>query len=375
MNFLKHNEKVGVFLIPRSSSMKNIFLNLHSSRITGPIDYLKDFLLRNNYKVSYLSHPLDDYHDRYTEFYGEKVKSKKIKRKNIGLINLFFDFLISLNYLLLSKFDTFIGANNFDVLPAIFAKKLLRKDIEKIIYFASDFSEDRFKNKFLNSVYYFVEKIVLENSDLVVSNTKRAEKKRFDLGLDSARSLVIPNGVYLKNKVFLDKKLNKRFFIFVGSVTAEHGLYNLLSILSPLIDKLVLIGSGDEWDRVVGFCNEKNINLETHYRKDHDFTLNYLQKFNGIGLAPYNMDSKWTYYCSPLKVNEYIACGVPVLMSDVPEIAGFIEEGNFGVTYHNLNLFEIEDKISNFNCSEYQKRAEEFYEIYNYENLYKRIGL
>ncbi len=354
--------------------MKTIFLNLHSSRITGPADYLKDFLLREKNEVLYLSHPLDDYKGRYTEFRKNNKILEKIKRKNLGILNLFFDFFISLKYILSSDFEVFIGANNFDVLPGILIKKISDKKIEKIIYFASDFSEDRFKNKILDAIYYKVEKIALKNCDLTISNTKRAEEKRLEFGLNKSKSLVVPNGVYLEKEIFEKKKINKRNFIFVGNVTKEHGLYSLLEVLHSIIDKFVLIGSGDDWDRVVGFCKEKNINLESYYRRDHKFTLDYLQKFNGIGLAPYNLDSKWTYYCSPLKVNEYIACGVPVLMSDVPEIADFLDKGGFGMAYRNMDFKEIEKKIKDFDFTDYYKKAYSFYEKYSYDVLYKGIN-
>ena len=248
------------------------------------------------------------------------------------------------------------------------------KKIGKIIYFASDFSEGRFGNFILDGIYYKVERAALNNSDLVVSNTKRAEEKRISFGLDRKKSLVIPNGVHLKNEVFEDKEINKKNFIFVGNVTKEHGLYDLLEILYPIMDKFVLIGSGDDWDRVVDLCKEKKFNFESFYKKDHEFTIDYLQKFNGIGLAPYNMESKWTYYCSPLKVSEYISCGVPVLMSNVHEIADLVEKQNYGITYNKLDLSEIEKKLRDFEVRDYHKKAKEFYGDYKHEVLFERLS-
>ncbi len=352
-----------------------IFVNTHSSKIEGPVDYLTHYLIRKGHQIRYISHPLDNYKDRYTELREGETSLKKINRRNLGLLNLFYDFYLSLKYLLSGYVDIFIGANNFDVIPAIFARKILRKKIEKIIYFASDFSEDRFGNFILDSIYYKFEKIALKNSDLVVSNTKRAEEKRIGFGLDKDRSVVIPNGVHLDNEIFEEKEIDKGSFIYVGNVTREHGLYDLLETLHPIIKKFVLIGSGEDWDRVIDLCKEKKIDVESFYKKDHEFTINFLQKFNGVGLAPYNMESKWTYYSSPLKVSEYISCGVPVLMSDVPEIADLVEKENYGITYNKLDLSEIEKKLQDFDLRDYYKKAKKFYGSFKHEVLFERLDL
>ncbi len=355
--------------------MKKIFLNYHSSNIAGPAHYLENYLLNNGYDVISFSHPLDVYFGRKSVVNEGGVVVKEIERKDIGVLNLFYDFYLSLKFLLKSEIDVFIGANNFDTAVGIVAKKLLGKKIERVVYFASDFSEKRFGNRFLDWIYYQVEKYVLKNSDLVVSNTNRAQEKRLELGLNKEKSIVIPNGVHLDNEVFIEKDIDKGCFIYVGNVTKEHGLFDLLNVIQPLIKKFVLIGSGDDWDRVVGFCKDKDFEFESYFKKDHDFTINYLQNFNGIGLAPYNLESKWTYYCSPLKVSEYVSCGVPVLMSNVPEIADLVNKEEYGITYNKLVFDYIKRKLEDFDTKDYYKRAERFYSEFRHEVLYGRMGL
>lgn len=352
-----------------------IFVNTHSSKIEGPVDYLTHYLIQRGYEISYISHPLDSYEDRATVIRKGEEVVKEIRRKNIGVFNFFYDCYLSLRFLMKNDVDVFIGANNFDTVTGIIARKLFGKKLEKVIYFASDFSENRFGNKLMDWIYYQIEKFALRNSDLVVSNTRRAEKKRFEIGLEKEKSVVIPNGVHLENEVFKEKQIDKSSFIYVGNVTKEHGLYDLLETLHPVIKKFVLIGSGDDWDRVVNYCKEKDFEFESFYKKDHKFTIDYLQKFNGIGLAPYNLESRWTYYCSPLKVSEYISCGVPVLMSNVPEIADLVEKENYGITYNKLDLLDIEKKLQDFDVRNYYKKAEKFYDRFKHEVLFERLGL
>lgn len=359
----------------KNRNMKDIFILTHNSEISGPIDYYQQYLERNNYKIIRLEHPLDNYQGRFTVFYNQN-KILKIKRSNyFGVLNLFVDFFISVRFTLKSHFNIFIGANNFDVFVGIFLRKIFRKKIEKIIYFGSDFSEDRFSNVLLNKVYYLIESICCKYSDLVISNTKRAEEERLRSGLKKEKSIIVPNGVLLDKEDFTKKELNKNNFIFVGSMTREHGLYSLIKTIYPLINKLVLIGYGDEWDIVINFCKEKNIEMESYYKKNHDFCIDYLKTFNGFGLAPYNLGSKWTYYCSPLKVVEYIACGLPILMSSLPEIASHIKENYLGVVYSELDYTKISNDLTLFNVNGFNLKAKEFYSIYNQNNLYSKIKL
>jgi hypothetical protein len=100
-----------------------------------------------------------------------------------------------------------------------------------------------------------------------------------------------------------------------------------------------------------------------------------MKKFDGFGLAPYNLSSKWTYYCSPLKVVEYVTCGLPVLMSSLPEIAGYIEEKKLGIIYNAIDYANINNKLKAFNISDFNIKAKKFYDVYNLNNLYSKIGL
>ena len=120
-----------------------IFVNTHSSKIEGPVDYLTHYLIRNGHEIWYISHPLDNYKDRVTVIRKGEEVVKEIQRKNIGVLNLFYDFYLSLRFLMRSDVGVFIGANNFDTVTGIIARKLFGKKLEKVIYFASDYSENR----------------------------------------------------------------------------------------------------------------------------------------------------------------------------------------------------------------------------------------
>lgn len=355
--------------------MKNIFLVNHASEKTGSANYFEDYLLRRKFSVFKLSHPLDNYSNKKTYFLKNKEIISSFNRNNLGILNFFLDFFISTFFLWSKKIDIFIGANNFDTLVGIFLRKFGKK-IDKIIFFGSDFSESRFKNLFLDKIYNLVEKLVVKNSDFTISNTNRAEKKRISIGLDIKKSFVIPNGIYIKNPSLPVKKLNKNKFIFIGSLSEEHGLFDFMNFFYKNIQELVTIGIGEEYNVILEFCKKNNIKIKMLGAQKHEFVIDYLKTFDGFGLAPYNLKSRWTYYCSPSKVGEYISCGVPVVMSSVPEIADYIKKNKLGLIFESLSeqeFYNLEKSIHNFRIDDYNQKAEIFYSEFKRDNLYRKI--
>jgi glycosyltransferase involved in cell wall biosynthesis len=109
-------------------------------------------------------------------------------------------------------------------------------------------------------------------------------------------------------------------------------------------------------------------------KKSHAETLAFMKKYDGWGIAPY-VPNSWAYYCSPLKVVEYIACGIPVLMSNVPEIAGEVNKNNLGIVYDDLNteVTRIKKQLDAFSTKHFRVEAKEFYKRYNSAMLYKKL--
>ena len=285
------------------------------------------------------------------------------------------DLFYSIVYTIKYSPEIYIGANNFDTFAGIILKTTNLTKIKKVIYFASDYSENRFKNPLLNAFYYFIEKICCNHSDLVVSNSKRAEAKRLKLGLKKERSVIVPNSALLKKPHFYNKEIYKNKFIYMGSITRDHGLLDLLKTIYKTVSKLVIIGYGEELESILNFCKSKKIEVELLNKKSHAFCIHYLQTFDGIGLAPYTHLSSWPYFCSPLKVFEYISSGCPVVMSSIPEIAEEVRNSKLGIVYTSLNEKIMLNSIKQFDTSNFSLKAKKFYENVNQNNVYSKITL
>jgi glycosyltransferase involved in cell wall biosynthesis len=356
--------------------MKNVLIISHANANSGAIDRLEDFLLRRKCKVFKITHPLDKYENGETILWEDGEKKRVIRRHQRSIFNLLIDLKLTteLSYKLQSR--TIIGANNFDTCCAILAKKLSRKHGVKIIYFASDYAPNRFANNLMNSLYGRIERGAIAGSDNVISNTYRAESKRLELGLDARKGTVIYNTAYLPHPTFKEKTLNKNDFLYVGSLTQEHGIYRFLELCHAMIKRLTIIGDGPERDHILNLCNNKNIDVTYLGQKDHNSTIDFMQRFCGIGIAPYDANpSTYVYYGSSLKIYEYLACGLPVLTSNVTEQSELVKKYKLGIVYEKVSHKIISQEIEKFSLRGFNKKAEAFYKKYNQQELYQGIAL
>jgi glycosyltransferase involved in cell wall biosynthesis len=351
-----------------------LILGHYNGRL-GTLDTLKGYLESKNYETSLVLHPLDDYSKLPTKHISPS-KTIVVERSPRGPLNLLGDLRFNLKVLGRDRPDVIIGTTNFDALPAIISRNLLRRRHPLIIYYPRDYADGRYSNRVLNQIYGWVESIVVQNADVTVSNTKRAEVKRLSHGLKPKRSLVISNPVSGPTPKFQPKKIRKDYFIYTGDVNSEHGLYELIETMAPLIKKLVLIGDGPDWDKTVDLAHRLKLELETHRAKDHLFVMDYLANFEGLGLAPYNLKKGWTYYASPLKIGEYIAWGIPVITSDIPEIAEDIVKDSLGIVYHDPDLATvIKQKVANLNTTRFERKADAFYKTHRKDVLFSKLPL
>jgi glycosyltransferase involved in cell wall biosynthesis len=142
--------------------------------------------------------------------------------------------------------------------------------------------------------------------------------------------------------------------VYIGHISKEHGLHDIFETLAETDFELDIIGSGNFENELKKIASEKKLEHKINFlgKKNHQEIFKYLKTFSGFGIAPYNSASDWTRYCDPVKVKEYLACFVPVIVSDIPEIAGLIEKEKLGFVYRSkaelksifLQIVEMDNK-------------------------------
>ena len=349
----------------------NILIVSHSTDQSGAVELLEDYFVhKKKYQCDKLTHPLIDYENMNTKFFSNGMVVKSITRKRSLIPNLLKDFAITTGTVMKTRPQVCIGANNFDAMSLVVACKLTRKYNPVLIYFASDFSIHRFSSQALNSLYMLVERYALKHSSITISNTSRSDDKRKELGLLKEKSLVIPNGVHIPNYKALKKKINPRQFVYVGNITKGHGLYDFVTSNAGNIDKLTILGEGDDLERTLELCKELLIEYEYMGVVSKNETVTFLSEFRGLGLALYNTSEDHIYYGSSLKLVEYISNGVPPITTGVTELSTRIHKEELGIVVDGSDS-NVKLETERFEYQNYHVKAKKFYEQFDTHKLYR----
>ncbi len=161
------------------------------------------------------------------------------------------------------------------------------------------------------------------------------------LGVDPGRVVVSPNGIdpsrFRPHRVSAERRAqlgvpDGPIIGFAGGLRAWHGAESLPSILAGLqargIDaRLVIAGDGParaaiETEAALFGVADRMVMLGA---VDHDDMPDLIASFD-VALAPYP-DLGHDFYFSPLKLYEYLGCGVPVVASAVGQIASTVRSG------------------------------------------------
>ena len=136
--------------------------------------------------------------------------------------------------------------------------------------------------------------------------------------------------------------------IYQGTTSAERGLFHMIDSLA-IIKKseprilLRLVGFGDEELRAQADARarEKGVSddMEIVGQVPHK-DLAYSMKSSRIGLVPWQPEEKHKRNI-PIKLFEYMACGIPIIAADLPSIAYYLGKVDAGLMYDSTSPEEL----------------------------------
>lgn len=152
-----------------------------------------------------------------------------------------------------------------------------------------------------------------------------------------------------------------------------------LPIILKKLPKVIftIIGSGEYGDTLKKLAVK--LHLEKHvlflgYIESHKEVENRMAKA-AITIALYEeSDNNFTYYTDPGKVKNYLGAGVPVLITDVPYIAGLVEKAKCAVIARYQKQ-EVAEKLVSFlsnerKMAEYRTNAVRFAKKYDWDKVF-----
>lgn len=352
--------------------------------LEGPFSSACNSLLSLIKDVESLQIPIADF-DKPLLF-GPWKKEKKITLPRLlgnivalkYLIDIAFISLYTIGYNLknMSKKRVMIGIDPLSCIPLIFLKKIFGFTL---IFYSVDFNEIRFKNKLLQFIYEKADEWSTKLSDqtwVVCESLKNYKKKRYNID-----SFYIPNSS-LFNGEFYKQSHRLRTgdkMAWTGSFLTDRQ-YNIFFDVLKYIQKthpkinFYLVPTG-EHERLENLIKKYNLKRAKVIRL---FSREDWQKFAAtcdIGIAIYDDQFGSTKFIEPLKIWDFMMCGLPFIISHEPSIATSII--NSGVVYRlkPKNMIpkdgSLEKFISNVNIKKMQHSCLEIAKEYEFLKLMK----
>ncbi|MCM1991566.1 glycosyltransferase family 4 protein [Oceanirhabdus seepicola] len=195
-----------------------------------------------------------------------------------------------------------------------------------------------------------MEIFVAKKANKVITISEALKKWLVKRGVDEGKIVVIPNGVdsekivpLKKNHILKGKYVKEEDFIigYIGSVTKLEGLQNILRTLNILQRegyediKLMIVGEGNYCDNLRKLTQELGIHNQVIFagKIPHHKINDYYSIFDICVFA--REDKEVCRIVPPLKIQEAMACGKPIIVSNLEALKETVVHGLNGLIFDN----------------------------------------
>jgi glycosyltransferase involved in cell wall biosynthesis len=313
---------------------------------TGPAQELEEYLGDKINTLLFIGHPFS-YSDNVRSFYKLRKWGKIVRAKYSRpwilpeLLMYAKDFIFTLFWTISIKgtYDIYIGADPLNAFAGLLLRMIGKTD--KVILYTIDYVPIRFNNKILNYLYHCLDDCCVIHCDQVWNLSPIMAKEREKRGIKTNnKQITVPIGVHFNRiKRLPIQEINRNHVAYMGHLRKGQGLDLIFEALPQVIKKipdfkLIIIGTGPLESKLKDLAKQKELDKNVEFLgfiEDHKNVEKILSSCS-IGLCVYEPDPQnFTWYADPSKPKQYMACGLPVIITMVPSIAKDIEKGPMGL--------------------------------------------
>ena len=310
---------------------------------TGPALDLEKYLSDRVSSLTFIGHPFSFSKDisSYKRFYfkGKLVINYKAWKIKLPTLLMYFkDAFLTFWWILRSerRIDLYIGSDGFVAYLGLLLKRMGK--VREVVLYTIDFVPTRFENFLLNRLYHYFDEQCLKNCKVIWNlSSKMAEGREEYMKVKRsafAPQITVPLGIWEKRipKVSFGKRKRYRI-VFMGHILKKQGLDIVIDSLPAILKKLpetelLVIGTGEYEDnlkmKVKKLQLERNVTFAGYIEKHED--IEKMLSESMVSVATYKPDQEsFTYFADPGKIKNYLAAGLPVILTNVPPIAREIE--------------------------------------------------
>lgn len=227
----------------------------------------------------------------------------------------------------------FIGINNLHASVGVLLRWLKR--CQSVVYYIVDYTPRRFPSRVLNLVYQRLARFAGRHADCLWAVSERIKRVYTAWGAAEQATLVVPIGLDPEDiSVAEPGQVERNTLVVVSTLFENKGVQLAIEALPALPGaRLKIIGVGPYADALRGLARSQGVEDRVAFLGHLDRkALFAVVARSRIALATYVADAaNYSYYADSAKPKEYLACGVPTVITRVPWIAELIAEKPMGL--------------------------------------------
>jgi glycosyltransferase involved in cell wall biosynthesis len=310
---------------------------------TGPSHALEKYLQGKTSKLAFIAHPFIFAKEKRSHMRIDGSKESFFPwHVPVQSLNLIKDVLLTLWWCLRFGFiDLYVGVDNINACVGI----VLQKSglVKKTVFYTIDYIPNRFDNPFLNAVYHRLDAFAVKNVDVVWNLSSIMERERAKIGLSSLKirqkQKIVPMGTDATVRPFPFANIKRYHMAHMGHLTKKQGVQLVIEAIPFIVKRLPqfhfdVIGGGPMERELKMRVNQLRINrLVTFYGfiENHDDVESLLATC-ALAVAPYvDSPDNFVRFTDPGKVKAYLAVGLPIVITKVPEVWRVIVREKAGI--------------------------------------------
>lgn len=322
-------------------------------------------------------YPEVEYLNRRVKVIRIKTGFEKYKRNKITVLSS--TILFSIKSLLKHRNSkiTYINCHSLWVMPLCVVLKKITK--AKLIYDAHELETERaaLKGAKQKLAKILERRLIKQAHAIIVVGTFIAEWYRKEYSLKNVYLLrnipLLTSRQSFHSDVFHKKFAipdNHLIFIYQGVINSGRGIEIMLQAFMTVADNkhLVIMGYGP-LETLVKEAAAKHANIHFQEAVPSSGLPQYTSGAD-VGVFVVENIGLSYYWCLPNKFFEYVYCGLPVIVSNFPEMSSIVTQFNCGWTIEPEHLL-LADLINNLTIEDIRNKKKNFstfYDAYNWES-------
>lgn len=320
------------------------------ARGLGPAHHLETYLTQRCRMVLSIDHPLDyeaSTKSQYRLFQdGTLVATGEHLLRGPEVVALLQEVVLTISWVrrFAPRSDFFIGVDALNCISGILLKVI--RCTKHVIFYVIDWSPKRFDNRVLDGIYHLSDRVaaLIANETWNVSPVIDSGRWRGTFWIligkiAKKHTKIVEIGVVQIDEEMINGIRSPNRLVFLGHLLEKQGLQLVIEALPEIalsfgdVD-LVVIGDGPYQATLLELAQSVGVAERVvffGYVKDESDVLRLLASAS-VGVAPYlESEDSFTRFADPGKLKNYLAAGLPIVMTQVPYNADSLEKSGCAI--------------------------------------------